>query len=403
MKAVMYGGGNIGRGFIGALFSRAGYDVSFVDVDSKLIDQLNQRGEYPLRIIRSDGHEDWAIDKVRGVDGKDADAVASAIAECDVMATAVGAKILPYIAPLIAKGLQMRFAQNRPPLNIIICENLMDANHVLEGLLKKELSQEGQARIDKEVGLVEASIGRMVPVQTDAMRDGDPLRVCVEAYGFLPVDQDAFRGPEPHLDGMIPFSPFDFYLRRKLYVHNMGHATCAYLGGYTGLDYIWQAIGQTDIELIVQNAMLESMMALVKKYQVDGNALFNHINDLIGRFANRALMDTCARVGGDTRRKLAPDDRMIGSSRLCLEMGVVPSHIALGAAGAVYQHLKEEGAAQEEAQALRVLGEVSGLAADDRLTALIMEHYRLFARGASMEELRLVAKAQRLRELGPVV
>ncbi|NLD52607.1 MAG: mannitol dehydrogenase [Clostridiales bacterium] len=402
MKAVMYGGGNIGRGFIGALFSRAGYQVSFVDVDSKLIDQLNQRGEYPLRIIRTDGHDDWVIGNVCGVDGKDADAVAQAIAACDVMATAVGAKILPYIAPLIAKGIKLRFAQNRPPLNIIICENLMDANHVLEDLLKKELSPEEQARMDREIGLVEASIGRMVPVQTDAMRDGDPLRVCVETYGFLPVDQGAFRGPVPHLEGMIPFSPFDFYLRRKLYVHNMGHATCAYLGGYSGLDYIWQAIEKPDVELIVQNAMMESMMALVKKYQVDGNALFNHINDLIGRFANRAQMDTCARVGGDTRRKLAPDDRMIGSSRLCLEMGVVPSHIALGAAGAVYQHLKEEGAQQGEQQALRVLHDISGLSADDRLTKLIMEHYRLYARGATVEELRLSAKAQRLHEVGPV-
>ena len=33
---------------------------------------------------------------------------------------------------------------------------------------------------------------------------------------------------------MVPFEPFDFYIKRKLYVHNMGHATCAYLGGYEG-------------------------------------------------------------------------------------------------------------------------------------------------------------------------
>ncbi|MCI9383732.1 MAG: mannitol-1-phosphate 5-dehydrogenase, partial [Lachnospiraceae bacterium] len=32
MKAVMYGGGNIGRGFIGMLFSESGYEVTFVDV-----------------------------------------------------------------------------------------------------------------------------------------------------------------------------------------------------------------------------------------------------------------------------------------------------------------------------------------------------------------------------------
>ena len=31
-KAIMYGGGNIGRGFIGMLLSASGYEVTFVDV-----------------------------------------------------------------------------------------------------------------------------------------------------------------------------------------------------------------------------------------------------------------------------------------------------------------------------------------------------------------------------------
>ena len=31
MNAVMYGGGNIGRGFIGMLFSASGYDVTFIN------------------------------------------------------------------------------------------------------------------------------------------------------------------------------------------------------------------------------------------------------------------------------------------------------------------------------------------------------------------------------------
>ena len=35
-KFVMYGAGNIGRGFIGQTFSKSGYEVVFVDVNREM-------------------------------------------------------------------------------------------------------------------------------------------------------------------------------------------------------------------------------------------------------------------------------------------------------------------------------------------------------------------------------
>jgi mannitol-1-phosphate 5-dehydrogenase len=40
-KAVMYGAGNIGRGFIGQLFSQSGYEVVFLDINREVIDRMN--------------------------------------------------------------------------------------------------------------------------------------------------------------------------------------------------------------------------------------------------------------------------------------------------------------------------------------------------------------------------
>ena len=40
MNAVMYGGGNIGRGFIGALLSQSGYRVTFIDVAAPVVEHL---------------------------------------------------------------------------------------------------------------------------------------------------------------------------------------------------------------------------------------------------------------------------------------------------------------------------------------------------------------------------
>ena len=179
-KFVMYGAGNIGRGFIGATFAKAGYEVQFIDVNMTVIDALNRDGKYPVEIVSNDGSTDEWITNVSGVDGRDAEAVAEAIANADAMATAVGVNIMPRIVGLIVKGILRRFERgNDRPFNIIICENLLDADKVMHGLIFEQLTDEQKVLFDERVGLVEASIGRMVPVMTDEMRRGDILRVCV--------------------------------------------------------------------------------------------------------------------------------------------------------------------------------------------------------------------------------
>ena len=404
MKAVMYGGGNIGRGFIGMLFSESGYEVTFVDVADSVVQELQKKGEYPLRYVTSQGHRDLLVRPVTAVNGNDMDRVADAIAECDIMATAVGARILKFIVPNLVAGLRKRWAAGKGPLNIIICENLMDANKVLETMLKEQLTEEECKILNEQVGLVEASIGRMVPVQTDEMKDGEPLRVCVEQYGFLPVDQAAFKGEVPQIKNMIPFEPFDFFIKRKLYIHNMGHATCAYLGDILGLDYICQAIDHNEIYIIVRNAMEESAAALSAKYHVPLEDIMKHISDLLYRFTNAALKDTCKRVGGDPGRKLSPQDRLIGSASLALSQEIVPAYIAIGAAAGVWRYIEEaEDMAQNAEQAENVLAEVSGLKRGAKLTELILSMYQLILKGKDLGEIRRAADAIKAESLQNVV
>ena len=402
-KAVMYGGGNIGRGFIGALLSQSGYEVTFIDVAEPVVKALQENRTYPVRYVSSEGYQDVWIQNVTAVNGNLPEAV-ERIAECDIMATAVGARILKFIVPNIVAGLRKRWAMDKGPLNIIICENLMDANKVLEGMLKEQLTAEEQAKFDETVGLVEASIGRMVPVQTEEMKDGEPMRVCVESYGFLPVDKGAFKGEVPEIQNMVPYEPFDFYIKRKLYVHNMGHATCAYLGDQLGLEYIYQSIAVPEVRILVQNAMLESAMALSKKYGADLMALQLHITDLLYRFTNAALKDTCQRVGGDPARKLSPEDRLIGSSKLALEQGVTPAYIAVGAAAGLHRYIKEaENLEQGMDTATKVLSEVAGLAADDALAKLILSYYGMLLDGCSLSDLCVKAEQNKHAQLHNVI
>jgi mannitol-1-phosphate 5-dehydrogenase len=335
-KAVMYGAGNIGRGFIGQLFSESGYEVSFIDVNLEIINKLNEDGKYPVRIFTGKGSKDVTVNNVKGVNGMELEKVAQAIAEADIMATAVGVNILPRIAKPIAEGLKKRWQSgNMNPLNIIICENLLDANHFLARLISDELDAAEKDNFEKLVGLVEASIGRMVPVMTPEMQDGNILRSCVEEYCELPVDKDGFKGEIPNIKNMLPASPFTFYIQRKLFIHNMGHALTAYLGKFKGYTYIWQAIGDPFIKLAVLRAMQDSARALSREHGIVLENILDHVDDLIYRFGNKQLGDTIDRVGNDVKRKLSPNDRLVGAANLCLLHGINPVNICLGIAAAM--------------------------------------------------------------------
>lgn len=388
MKAVQFGAGNIGRGFLGQLYYETGYEITFVDVVTDIVEGLNARGEYPLRIV-SDDSSTMTISGVRAVHGSDVEEAAKGLSEADLAATAVGVNVLPRVAPTIARGLALRFGGANPrPLNIIVCENLIDAGPFLREEVRKHLPTEFHEALDSQVGFVEASIGRMVPLMTDALRAEDPLLVCVEAYCELPVDANGFRGPVPALNHMAPRANFKAYVERKLFVHNAGHATAAYLGYLRGHQYIWQAISDDRIRAEADAAMAETCAGLVAKHGLAAEDLKAHWDDLVSRFKNKALGDQVVRVAADPIRKLGPRDRLVGAAQMCLTSGVEPNHVAFAAAAAIRYDYANDPAAVKLQSILRdqgtrgVLAQVCQLPEESRLAGLIGEGaQRLLAEG----------------------
>ena len=165
----MYGAGNIGRGFIGQVFAQNGYEVGFIDVNKDFINAFNTQREYPVDVINNDGVEEQIVKNVYGIDGTDIELVSDEICNADIMATAIGVNILKFIAKPLALGLKKRFLANKPKFDIIICENLIGADEYLKGLIKAEIP-EFSDKVESDIGFVEASIGRMVPVMTEEKR-----------------------------------------------------------------------------------------------------------------------------------------------------------------------------------------------------------------------------------------
>lgn len=389
-KFIMYGAGNIGRGFIGQTFSDAGYKVGFVDINMEVINALNEKNEYPVNIVTSDKNEEKKVKNVYGIDGKDVDLVVSEIASCDIMATAIGVNVLKFIAKPIAAGIKKRAAVSGKPLNIIICENLIGADEYLKGLILAEIP-ELKEYVEEKVGFIEASIGRMVPVMTEEKKAGNPLRVYVEPYNILPVDKEAFKGEIPDdVKNLYPFTPFNLFIQRKLFMHNMSHALCAYLGYLRGYEYIYQAVNDFDIRYCVFRALVRSALAIAKENGVEIDGLIGHAENLLYRFTNTALADTVARVGKDTKRKLGSNDRLIGALKLCEKHGIDGTYLCIGiAAGMLFAPEADASSAELNAfvngngvkSTLEKYSEYSGKYVD-----LITEIYDEFKQGKTLAE-----------------
>ena len=329
-KAIMYGGGNIGRGFIAQLFYLTGYETVFIDVNQSLVDSLNNTHEYPIYITGKNDYEKFTVKNVRAVNGNDIEAVAEEIATADVMATAVGANILKFIASPIAAGIRRRMDIGGSPLNIIVCENLMDADKYLRSLIEETTDNDAKEYLKNKIGIAEATIGRMVPAAPESIKAADPLAVCVEPYCELPVDSSAFIGEIPELYGIKPFAPFDFFIRRKLFMHNMSHAVLSYLAKQKGYTYIWEAAADYELRYTALGALIEASEALSAEYSVPIAELISFSYELLSRFDNKLLGDTVDRVGRDTARKLAKNDRLTGTALLCLKHGINPEFIIKG-------------------------------------------------------------------------
>ncbi|MBK9391296.1 MAG: NAD-binding protein [Bacteroidetes bacterium] len=190
-KIVIFGAGRIGRSFIGQLFGCSGYKVVFVDVDTTIVRLLNERKSYRV-VIKGDRTEEIIVPNISAIHASDKQQVAETVCSAGIAAVSVGKFALEKVMPVIATGLELRMKQNPYfPLDIILAENMRSAAEFTKEELLKHLP-EGYP-VDMLVGLIETSIGKMVPIIPNAEIEKDPLVVFAEPYNSLILDGKGFQ------------------------------------------------------------------------------------------------------------------------------------------------------------------------------------------------------------------
>ncbi|MBG9543157.1 mannitol-1-phosphate 5-dehydrogenase [Cytobacillus firmus] len=373
-QAVHFGAGNIGRGFIGALFSQSGYHVTFVDIAEGIINQLNEEKQYKV-ILAADEQESLIIENVSGLNNLTQEAeVIEAIKQADFLTTAIGPNILPRIAPLMAKGLAARAeAGINEKLYVIACENQISATDLLKGYILENL----ESGINLEnVSFLNSAVDRIVPIQNNQ----GSLDVLVEPYHEWVVETTE---DIPHIEGMKIVPELAPFIERKLFTVNTGHAVIAYFGYLAGKETIDQTLADGDIYKQVQATLGETGAYLIDRYDLNPDEHQKYIDKIIGRFENARLNDGVTRVGRSPIRKLGPEDRLVRPALQAQKAGLSYTNLAKAIAAALLFDSREDDEAVKLQEMIQdngvqfVLKEVCGLEESGELAKEVLKQYEL--------------------------
>ncbi len=301
MKALLFGAGKIGRGFIGAVLKKSGYDICFADINTPLIDLINSEKQYVVHILDVNKHDD-IIDDVSAVHTASKE-LPDYFAAADIVTTAVSMKVLPAIAPTIANSIKHRKSrQNTTPMNIVACENGIRATSQLKTWVYEHLNKEERIWTDQYIGFADSSVDRIVPITTYS----HPLDVAVEAFYEWNIDKTQLKGILPNISGLNLTDNLTAHIERKLFTVNTGHCAAAFLGNIKGHTHIDECLADAPLKATITDIMRQSGDALIAKFHFDRLSHEKYINVVLERFNNPYIKDLTSRVGHDPVRKLGP-------------------------------------------------------------------------------------------------
>lgn len=327
-KAVHFGAGNIGRGFVGMLLAEGGYEIVFSDVAAPLVDAINAADRYTVHEV-GEGGRDVVVTGFSAVNSaEDPEAAAAAVAAADVVTCAVGPTVLKFIAPHILAGLRARPA-DAAPVQVMACENAIGATDQLRAHIA-ELAGDEWDELAARAVFANTAVDRIVPGQPE---DGG-IDVTVEPFFEWAIERGPFGGSLPSIPGAHFVDDLAPYIERKLFTVNTGHAAAAYHGAAAGIERIADALADEAVAEKVAAAIAETSAVLAAKHGFAPEDLAEYRATILARFRNPALPDTVTRVGRQPLRKLSRHERFVGPAAEAAERGLSSAALvaAVGAA-----------------------------------------------------------------------
>lgn len=359
-RAVMFGAGKVGRGFLCQLLSHSGWSVVLVDAYRPSVDALVAAGcRWTVHNLATGQEEEISAEAVLHLED-DSDRVVSALSEADLVLTSMGANNLVPWAASVRKALCQRL-RSKGALDIVLAENHPRPAAAVREALEEGASTEDADLMREMLGVAQAQVLRSCIEPTP---EQGPLAVQVQDHWYLPLDRDALV-TDLDMWGAKPLPNFERELTRKLFTYNCVNAVVCYVGEQLGLEWLAEAANNESVAEVAMAAGEESSAALVAEYAFDVEDQQLWCRRAMAKYQDTAIRDPIERNARDPVRKLSRYDRLMGPTYLCLKHGLPCENLAVGVAAA----LRYPGASMPQDAALEGLLSRGAAALDALLAA----------------------------------
>ncbi|WP_270364200.1 mannitol dehydrogenase [Enterococcus malodoratus] len=380
-KALVFGAGKIGQGFIGELLHDDGYEIIFADVSDEVIEEINKNNCYSL-FLTNHNYEEKVINNVSALSLlKNQEEIIEAITQVNIIATSVMKTNLVSVAPILAEGLKKRLNEGLSRVLVMACENAIMGTDTLVSLMVDT----GIVTMDqlKEIGAYpNTGVDRFVFGGVYNGKEGtaisDSHELAIERQKLHDPDSKPIAGAE-YVDNL------EAVLKRKIYLVNCWLAITSYIGHIHGYTMVDEALRDAAIQEKVKKAVLESAAGLEKKFGFSKDEMTHYINEMIIKryddYNQEGINDPIARVARQPIRKLSPDDRIMGPVYIASEYGLSTEHLLYGAAYAFkYDNPEDEEAVklQEYIQKDGIentIERITGLQKGSAMFNLVLDYY----------------------------
>lgn len=374
-NVLIVGAGRLGKGFIAETFDNAGWNISFLDKDPRVKEELEKEGSFRVKVHRVEEIQNRTITNFKAYTCDEEYSCMDAFLETDVIILPLYPEDFEEAGHYLSKCFE-KFYEVHPERKLtLVC--ITNKNYLIPGIeedFKELLSEETRAWFDTNVVIRDSIIRRSTDAESNYATDIDTV-----AVNSLLIQGPVYNDFQD-VEWMELCDKLEMLKDIKVTAVNGPHASFAFLGYLKGLKTIPEAENDQEIAEIVRKVAEEITAGVMEEYPVTEEELHNlvYFAPAVG-----VLPDSIYRVGYDPIRKVAKGDRLTGAAETNLKHGLGFEHIAIGlAAGFAYGEPRDPKAVtlQNDVKELGIEKAVSkyiGFAEDHIITQTVLKQYEM--------------------------